>query len=326
MATDGGHQWTSWSQVGQSAWRRDCLKCGEFEQWSTGQPPEHGMPVSGDEIAQSRDHAAEGRDLRAENRDHVADVRDACADARDRAAGASGEVAAFDRAASRSELDAEAPSPDSDAAHSQELVSDRTRAAWDRQAAVSDRLEAAGDRDAASDDRGASAADRVAASLDELTGAHRRGAGFVELERELARARRTGQPLVLAFVDVNGLKAINDSRGHAAGDRMLREVVITLRAKLRVYDLIVRFGGDEFLCAIPGISMDEAAARLRAVNAALGATAGRGSVTTGLADLQSDDTLQDLIIRADSSLYQQRDHPTTVIDLAEADRAPDRSI
>lgn len=184
---------------------------------------------------------------------------------------------------------------------------------------MSDRVEAADDRDSASDNRGASAGDRAAASLDELTGAYRRGAGFVELERELARARRTEQALVLAFVDVNGLKEINDSRGHPAGDRVLREVVVTLRAKLRVYDLIVRFGGDEFLCAIPGISMDEAAERLGGVNAALGASADRGSVTTGLADLHPDDSLQDLITRADSALYQRRDQRAAVIDLAEGD-------
>ena len=110
MANDGGHEWTSWSQVSESAWRRDCLKCGEFERLSMEPPLEHGGLVSSDEIAQLRDHAAEGRDLRAENRDRVADVRDARADARDEAAGVAGEVTSSDRAASRSELGSEAQS------------------------------------------------------------------------------------------------------------------------------------------------------------------------------------------------------------------------
>ena len=103
----------------------------------------------------------------------------------------------------------------------------------------------------------------------------------MQLDREMARAQRTGHSLVLAFVDVNGLKAINDSRGHTTGDRVLREVVETLRSQLRSYDLIIRFGGDEFLCAIPGVSMDEAAERLGAANATLAASSEQGSVTVG---------------------------------------------
>jgi len=62
------------------------------------------------------------------------------------------------------------------------------------------------------------------------------------LEREIARARRDEQPLVLAFVDVDGLKAINDARGHAGGDRMLLAVANAFRVRLRSHDLIIRYG------------------------------------------------------------------------------------
>ena len=65
----------------------------------------------------------------------------------------------------------------------------------------------------------------------------------------MARAKRTQRSFVLAFIDVDGLKTTNDSLGHAAGDELLRRVVDTVRDHLRSYDLIVRFGGDEFLCA-----------------------------------------------------------------------------
>ena len=92
-------------------------------------------------------------------------------------------------------------------------------------------------------DRGASARERNVASLDALTGVLRRGAGLVELEREIARSRRTREPLALAFVDVDRLKGINDARGHAASDRMLLEVATTLKARLRNYDLIFRLEG-----------------------------------------------------------------------------------
>ena len=133
-----------------------------------------------------------------------------------------------------------------------------------------------------------------------------RAAGFFELEREISRARRSMQPLTLAFVDVDGLKAINDSRGHAAGDRMLREIANVLKRVMRSYDLIVRYGGDEFVCALVGLTLAGATERLANVNAALSG-AEPGSVTIGLAELQPDDSLEELIARADSALYRARE-------------------
>ncbi len=129
---------------------------------------------------------------------------------------------------------------------------------------------------------------------------------MVELRREMARVKRTGQPLVVGFVDVDGLKAINDSGGHAAGDRMLVQVANTLRAKLRSYDLILRYGGDEFLCAISGLNMADIETRLGLVNRLLKQGADQGSVTFGLAELQADESPEDVIERADAALYHRR--------------------
>jgi diguanylate cyclase (GGDEF)-like protein len=154
-------------------------------------------------------------------------------------------------------------------------------------------------------DRGLSAQERVSLSIDELTGAHRREAGLVELGREVARAMRTKQPLVLAFVDVDELKATNDSLGHAAGDQRLRQTVALTRARLRSYDLIIRFGGDEFLCVLPEVTMKQASERFSLVNADLAAAQQR-SVTVGLAELQPDDAPEDLIARADETMYAER--------------------
>jgi diguanylate cyclase (GGDEF)-like protein len=148
--------------------------------------------------------------------------------------------------------------------------------------------------------------ERQYSSADDLTGAYLRGPGFVELEREIGRARRSEEPLVLAFVDVDGLKATNDSRGHAAGDRTLRDVAKVLRAHLRSHDLIVRYGGDEFVCALSGLNMADATQRLALVNAALQHAPEPGSVTVGLAELQPDDSLESLLARADATLYRQR--------------------
>ncbi len=140
---------------------------------------------------------------------------------------------------------------------------------------ASDRTQAADDREAASADRTISARERAAHVIDGLTHAHRREAGLLELEREVARANRTAQPLTLSFVDVDGLKAMNDSRGHAAGDQLLRVIANSIRAHLRPYDLIVRYGGDEFLCALPDMTMAEAAERFALVNAHLAVAVGQ---------------------------------------------------
>ncbi|HUR86767.1 MAG TPA: GGDEF domain-containing protein [Solirubrobacteraceae bacterium] len=183
---------------------------------------------------------------------------------------------------------------------------DRDTAQADRGAGATERSEAELDRDTAQADRGASARDREHSSHDDLTGAYLRGAGLVELDREIARARRTTQPLVLAFIDVDGLKAVNDSRGHAAGDQTLVAVADALRAHLRAHDLVIRYGGDEFLCVVAGLDLAEAAARLALVNADLAEGPVRGAVSAGLAELQADDSPEDLVARADAQLYRAR--------------------
>ena len=113
------------------------------------------------------------------------------------------------------------------------------------------------------------------------------------------------QPLTVAFIDVVGLKVVNDSRGHAAGDGLLRAVADALRSGLRPYDAVVRYGGDEFLTALPGLDVDGADKRVRNVNEALAA---RGAaVTIGLAEMRPDETMEALIARADEDLYKQRE-------------------
>lgn len=165
---------------------------------------------------------------------------------------------------------------------------------------------AAFERKAAAIDRASAAQDRVAASIDGLTGVYLRGPGHVELEREIVRARRTEEPLVLAFLDVDGLKVVNDSSGHGAGDRLLCRVTSVLREKLREYDVIVRHGGDEFLCALAGVDLEQAGERMDLIHAALTEDPDRCTVSVGLATLEADDSLETLIDRADKALYERR--------------------
>ncbi len=120
----------------------------------------------------------------------------------------------------------------------------------------------------------------------------------------MTRAKRTRQPFVVAFVDVDGLKSINDSLGHDAGDRLLRRVVDVMRAHLRSYDLVVRFGGDEFVCGLSNLGFAEAAERFESINIDL--STDRSSITFGLAELDSGESLVELIAAADEVLYEER--------------------
>ena len=238
-----------------------------------------GTSADRDRLADARDRASEARGVAAEARDSRAARRDDRAAARERS-GVEG-------------LDAGA-------------ASDRAEARRDRRGAAGDRAGADADRQAASADRVVSAEDRAVSSIDGLTGVHRRDSGTVELERESARAKRTGHPFVLAFIDVDGLKAKNDSFGHGAGDHLLRLTADTIRANLRSYDLIVRFGGDEFVCGLTDVKIEEAARRFAQVNTTLEETE-QASVTVGFAELAGDESLEDVIARANEALHRQRE-------------------
>jgi len=85
------------------------------------------------------------------------------------------------------------------------------------------------------------------ATFDELTGIYNRRVGLTMLEHELHTARREQQPLSVCFVDVNGLKKVNDTFGHDEGDKLIQIVAETMRQQLRRGDLLCRLGGDEFL-------------------------------------------------------------------------------
>jgi diguanylate cyclase (GGDEF)-like protein len=144
------------------------------------------------------------------------------------------------------------------------------------------------------------------AATDQLTGARTRFFGLDEAGRELARAQRTGDRLTLAFVDVNALKQLNDSRGHLAGDELLKRVGERLRTNLRPYDVIVRYGGDEFVCLLPNVAMAEARGRFAKVASDLVAVNSEHSISFGMAEALQEDTLPVLIARADSDLLATR--------------------
>jgi diguanylate cyclase (GGDEF)-like protein len=156
------------------------------------------------------------------------------------------------------------------------------------------------------DDTPVVASGGAASEVDELTHVRRRGAGMEQFERELERARRTGEGLVVVFVDVDGLKQVNDTEGHLAGDALLIAVADSLRACLRSYDLVMRFGGDEFVCALPNSSLEQVRRRFGEVSRSLGDCPVAGSITAGFTELLDGDHAEDLIRRADADLMTQR--------------------
>jgi diguanylate cyclase (GGDEF)-like protein len=139
---------------------------------------------------------------------------------------------------------------------------------------------------------------------------------FTELaEKELARAQRHGRPLVLAILDLDHFKPVNDRFGHVAGDAVLRQFSEVLRAHVRADDIAARIGGEEFAVLLPETGLDQAlpfAERLREAVAAAdfrpGGEPQRITVSIGLATMGPQrETRSELMRAADAALYRAKD-------------------
>ncbi|WP_404301756.1 diguanylate cyclase [Alicycliphilus denitrificans] len=147
---------------------------------------------------------------------------------------------------------------------------------------------------------------------DELTGiANRRGIMEV-LQRHQAQAGRSGRPLCVALLDVDHFKRINDQHGHDSGDRVLRTLGALLTAHTRAIDSVGRYGGEEFLLAMPDTTAAQAREALERLRARVESTAWAGifpgasgvTVTIGAAVCQPDESVESAIRRADAALYE----------------------
>ena len=92
------------------------------------------------------------------------------------------------------------------------------------------------------------------ATTDPLTGAYNRRTFHELAEREMSRARRASQPLSIIMLDVDHLRRLNDDYGHRAGDEVLQRIADLVRTALRKEDMLVRFGGEQFLVILPEVS------------------------------------------------------------------------
>jgi diguanylate cyclase (GGDEF)-like protein len=147
------------------------------------------------------------------------------------------------------------------------------------------------------------------ALTDELTGLPNRRALDAELDRELERARRHDSPLCVAIVDLDHFKEVNDERGHAAADVLLKEVASRWRGTLRITDflarsaLIARYGGEEFVVLLPDCDEHEAFAVADRLRVAMPAP---HTCSVGIARWDAFEAPSELIARADRALYHAK--------------------
>ncbi len=162
---------------------------------------------------------------------------------------------------------------------------------------------------------------------DSLTGALSRGYVTELARHDVALARRHGRPLAVAMLDIDHFKRVNDTHGHAAGDRVLCAVVTAARRCLRASDYLGRIGGEEFVCVMPEAAAADALAcaeRIRREVAGLRVPAEEGplrvTVSLGVAVLDAaHDSWETLLHGADGALYRAKSAGRDRIVLAAAD-------
>ncbi|MGP3961543.1 GGDEF domain-containing protein [Nonomuraea sp. 3N208] len=156
---------------------------------------------------------------------------------------------------------------------------------------------------------------QAAARTDAKTGLLNAAAWQREADTEIVRARRTGDALALLIIDIDHFKRVNDAHGHLVGDQVLAGVAATLRSQLRDYDVVGRFGGEEFVVLLPGADIHEArqvAERLRSRIGHMAISADdtlvKVTISTGVALMSvHGDELIDLLAAADLALYRAKE-------------------
>ena len=167
------------------------------------------------------------------------------------------------------------------------------------------------------------------ATHDPLSGLLNRNGAVDAIRRDLARAERDHIPVTVLFMDLDELKHINDTYGHAAGDRAIKAAAGTLRATTRGADIVARLGGDEFLVSTSNQTPGEAEALaervLEAVRERTISVDGAAiplACSIGVAHVQPDDTVESLIHHADQALYAAKQNGRDQVAVYHAEEVP----
>ncbi|MYL22398.1 diguanylate cyclase [Halomonas alkaliantarctica] len=148
------------------------------------------------------------------------------------------------------------------------------------------------------------------ANTDHLTGIYNRQYFDGELQKSLERYRRYGSEIAVVLFDIDHFKAVNDTFGHDAGDRVLVELTELVSATLRTPDILARWGGEEFVILLPDTSLTEACALAerirRCVEAEPFAGVGALTISLGVSTINDDDDAICLFKRLDNALYQAK--------------------
>jgi len=153
----------------------------------------------------------------------------------------------------------------------------------------------------------------AAATIDTLTGLANARSLFVHLDAELARAKRSAQPLAVMVFDLDAFRQINDRFGHLEGDRALRAIAQHMRSACREYDTLARMGGDEFVLILPGARIEDMEQRkelFRSLVSGVSRNLFSGeilSVSIGWAQFPADGgDAEQLLAEADRRLYKEK--------------------
>jgi len=157
---------------------------------------------------------------------------------------------------------------------------------------------------------------KFAATHDFLTKLLNRAEILVAVKRELSRSERTGQPVSMILADIDHFKKVNDLHGHAAGDEALKEVARRLKSDLRPYDLVGRYGGEEFLLILPSCNLTAATQRAEQLRLSVskepvftlfGSISLTLSMGISVSNADSGLTAQALLQQADQALYRAKE-------------------
>jgi len=168
---------------------------------------------------------------------------------------------------------------------------------------------------------------RFAATHDFLTNLLNRSEILAALERELSRSSREQKAATIIMADIDHFKRINDSLGHAAGDEVLKEVARRLKSDLRPYDVVGRYGGEEFLIILPGCGLTTGARRADEIRnlvakdpifTPLGTTSATVSLGVTVTSPDRAHSVSDLLHEADVSMYAAKKNGRNRVELFSA--------